>query len=116
MQEGRGCGRALCGFRNSQQFFTICDCSRCYHPLRWSSVFMFFASKVRNLSFTFTRMRDCCSSRRPTMSFASLGKAATNCRQGLLLTCLAVSVCVCPQLRSFLYAQDVPAAPAAQPV
>src|ERR1700722_14691641 len=49
------------------------------------------------------------------MSFASLGKAAASCRQGLWLTCLAVLICACPQL-SVLHAQDVPSAPAPQPV
>jgi len=50
------------------------------------------------------------------MSFASLGKAAISCRQGLLLTGFAVLFCICTQLRPVAYAQDVPSAPAPQPV
>src|ERR1700722_554035 len=77
---------------------------------------MFLASNVRNLPFAFYRMHSCFLSRRRTMSFASLGKAAISCRQGLLLTGFAVLFCICTQLRPVAYAQDVPSAPAPQPV
>src|ERR1700688_273097 len=74
---------------------------------------MFSASKSRNLSFAFRRMRHPSDSRRRTMSFLLPQETVSNCRRSFLVA--AFAVLACSSSLPFLRAQEVPPAPAPQP-